>query len=227
MDKDKIESYVHYAMALTGGFFGGYALLNFHDLFGSAQTSNMIHMAMLLVGHNAPEFALRLLTWVVYVSGFVMSVLIPRYTKADVQVCSIGFNALAVIILCIIPVGTNDFIALLPVFFVTAFQWSSFKGAQGFTCSSIFSTNNLKQFTTSLTEYLCDKDKEHLKKTKFFGSVLLSYHIGVIISYLACRSFATRGAWFNLFAIALSFGLICVKKEWIAIRKHVMEAGQI
>ena len=44
MDKNTLERRLHLNMTLIGGFFGGYAILNHSDLFGSAQTGNMISL---------------------------------------------------------------------------------------------------------------------------------------------------------------------------------------
>ena len=42
-EKERTEAYIHYIMSLSGGFMGAYALLNRCEIFGSAQTANMIH----------------------------------------------------------------------------------------------------------------------------------------------------------------------------------------
>ena len=49
--KTKLQRWTHFNMAMIGGFLGGFAILNHHDLFGSAQTSNLITIAMDAVGH--------------------------------------------------------------------------------------------------------------------------------------------------------------------------------
>ena len=51
MDEATLERHLHLTMTLIGGFMGGYAILNRHDVFGSAQTGNMISLAMDAVGH--------------------------------------------------------------------------------------------------------------------------------------------------------------------------------
>ena len=37
MDEATLERHLHLTMTLIGGFMGGYAILNRHDVFGSAQ----------------------------------------------------------------------------------------------------------------------------------------------------------------------------------------------
>ncbi len=217
MNKEQLHNLLHFMMALIGGFLGAYTLLNYHDLFGNAQTTNMISLAMDLVGHNIEDFLYRALDLIVYVSGFACTVLIPRYTKLNLRLCSIFIDALAGITICFIPASVNDFVALCPVLFATAFQWNSFREVDGFVSSTIFSTNNLRQFTTSFFEYLCDKDKKHLRKTKVFGGTLLFYHIGAAISFVLYLSMGTKAGWFCVIPACVAALLLGYEKEWLAV----------
>lgn len=195
---------IHYTMASVGGFLGGFAILSHHDLLANAQTSNLISLAISIVGRNPFQALLHIGSLLLYMLGLSLTVLIPRYTKWNLQLCSIAIDALALVILAILPSTVEDFIALYPIFFAMAFQWNTFKGADGYISSSIFSTNNLRQFTTSLTEYFCDRDRNHLHKTSFYGGTLLFFHIGVAISYFACRYFGTMGSLAGLLPLGLS-----------------------
>lgn len=47
---DDFRKKLHCTMAFIGGYIGAYALLNRADVFGNAQTSNLIHVAMSIVG---------------------------------------------------------------------------------------------------------------------------------------------------------------------------------
>lgn len=49
---DEFRKKLHCMMAFIGGYIGAYALLNRADVFGNAQTSNLIHVAMSIVGTN-------------------------------------------------------------------------------------------------------------------------------------------------------------------------------
>lgn len=42
---DDFRKKLHCTMAFIGGYIGAYALLNRADVFGNAQTSNLIHVA--------------------------------------------------------------------------------------------------------------------------------------------------------------------------------------
>lgn len=121
------------------------------------------------------------------------------------------------ILMSIMPKGINDFVVLCPVFFATAFQWYSFKGADGYASSSIFSTNNLRQFVTSFFEYLCDKEDSYLNKAKYYGGVLLYYHIGVAVSYISYVVMDARGILICLLPLAGALLLVCSKEGTIKL----------
>lgn len=69
MREDQAERWLHYIMSLTGGFLGGYAILNRSGLLGAAQTSNMINTVLNLAGGSFSGLAIRLGALVLYVSG--------------------------------------------------------------------------------------------------------------------------------------------------------------
>lgn len=128
---------------------------------------------------------------------------------------------MAALIVAFLPSDLNDFIALYPLYFAMAIQWCSFKGGDGFTCSTIFSTNNLRQFTTSMTEYLCSKDPDALRKWKFFASVLLCFHFGVIVSYLSCKNFGHTGSLVCFLPVFSGFCLVWARKHFVAVKHFV------
>lgn len=221
MNKERLECAIHYVMALVGGFLGAYALLNHSDIFCSAQTSNMIYIIINIFGRNFSELAVRILALLVYMSGLACTIVIPKYTKIDMHVFSVLLDMAAVLLIGFFPKNINAFVALYPLFFITAIQWNSFKGAQGYVSSSIFSTNNLRQFIMSFMEYICDKDQKHLYKTKFYGGVLFSYHVGVGISYLSYKVFEIRGAWICLFPLMMALTLVYFEDNWLPAKHKI------
>ncbi len=94
------------------------------------------------------------------------------------------------------------------IHFIMAFQWCCFKGTGSYNCSTIFSTNNLRQFITATTYYFYSKESEHLNKLKFYGFTLLSYHAGVAFSYLAWSFLHISSIYLCLIPLPVAFLLI-------------------
>ena len=89
-------------------------------------------------------------------------------------------------------------IALYPVFFAMPFQWCTFKAPGGYNSSTIFSTNNLRQFTIAVTQFLMKKDTAQRDKAKFYGMTLLSFHTGAALSLILYMAYDLSGVWLCL-----------------------------
>ena len=195
-DQRILERRLHLNMTLLGGFIGGYAILSHDDLFGSAQTTNMISLVIGAAGGPDSEWLARFFGLLVYIAGLASTVLIShKINKEQQKRFSIILDALVLFFVAFLPKDLDIFIATYPLFYVTSFQWCTFKGADGFVSSSIFSTNNLRQCITGFSEYLCSHDTEALRKGIYFGKVLLSFYVGVLFAYISCSTLGTKGSW--------------------------------
>lgn len=214
-ETNRHDGQIHYIMSFIGGFLGVYSILTCCDFFGSAQTSNLIYLITSLVGGNLFQFILRFGGMLLYMCAIALTVYLPKHYPIHLKTVSVLIDAAAAIILGFLPKDTDPVLRLYPLFFAMAFQWNCFKGAWNFVSSSIFSTNNLRQFTMAITEVFINKDNSHITKAKFYGKTLLSFHAGVGISYLLWLFFDIRTAWFCLIPIVFAFLMIAPEtKRW-------------
>ena len=211
--KETLERWIHLNMCLIGGFIGGFSVLNHSDLFGSAQTANMITIILNILGRNPFEVVIRIVGLMLYVLGLASTVMIPRIFKANMKVVSVFVDAVAIIAIVLLPENTHPFVALYPVFVAMSIQWCSFPGAEGYTASCIFSTNNLRQCVTAWTEYACTKKKSARKKAVLYGKVLLSFHVGVAIAYLTCVEWGIYGAWVCVLPLVTAMILVHIEEK--------------
>jgi len=184
-EKEKMNVYLHFIMCFMGGFIGAYALLNRMDTFGSAQTGNLIELVLSLLGKNRADFLIRLGAFLIYIVAIFITVVLTNKTKLNLRRYVLFVNTVGILILAFLPKEANPVLALYPIFFMTATQWSIFHGAKGYNCSTIFSTNNVKQTVLAFGNYCFKKEHKELEKGKFFLSSLICFHVGVGISYLA------------------------------------------
>ena len=191
---EKTERHIHLNMAFIGGFFGGFAVINHMDLLASAQTSNLIALALIVVGRSSTETLARFGALFIYVLALALTVAVPRLLKWNNQLVSIAVDILALISIAFMPDTVDHFVAMYPIFFAMAYQWCSFPTSEGYVSATIFSTNNLRQCVTAFAAYLCDRDPKMLGKACMYGKVLLLFHIGVAFSWFACQCFGTHGA---------------------------------
>lgn len=209
MKNDYHDVIIHYLMAIVGGFFGGYAIFTRMNVFGSAQTANLIDLVEALLGSHYIDSLIRIGAVVIYILAMIIATFLTYRTKWKLQYLVFYLEIVCVILLAMIPEDCNPIVSLYPCFFVTAFQWCVFKGALGYTSSTIFSTNNIKQTVVSLTEYFLVDDlqikHEKLKKGCFFGGTLLCFPIGVALAYILHLFFAVKAILFLLILLIINF----------------------
>lgn len=196
MDQEaRLEECLHYAMALNGGFMGAYALLNRGEIFGSAQTANLIHIVLDLAELDWMSLLLHLGALLLFTGAIVLSIWVAEHTCHDLKKICVLLELPVVLVLGFFPAEMTHIIALYPVFFIMAFQWCSFTGLKGYTCSTTFSTNNLKQFVTALCTYAEHRNRCDLEKARIYGLTLLNFHIGVTLSFFATRLWGVHAVW--------------------------------
>lgn len=213
----KVNNFTHYNMAVAGGVFGGFAVCNLGEIFGNAQTLNLIGIVYNLVYCNFETLLLRIIAVLLYFLGFAAAVVIPKKLRLHSDVISIVVDILAFITLMFLPKNADFLISLYPIFFATAFQWTAFEYIEGYSCSTIFSSNNYRQFTTSLVEYAIDKDKSRLTKTRVFGLTLLYFHIGVALACISAIHFGRLSAFIGILVLLPTIYLL-IKKRIIRLK---------
>ncbi len=209
--KKNYELWIFLLTAVVGGSFGAYAIIRY-GMFASAQTMNLLNLMLSIFGTNLPEFLFRLVIALFYAFGVALGVLIPRYTKIDVRLVSIIVSAIATIIVALTPV---DYIGLYvsgPIFFSMALQWGAFPGANGRNAASVFMTNNFRQTIIGTTNYICTKEKEHLKYASFHGSIVAFYILGCGLTYFLTRFFGFHAIIYVLVPLFLIFILLGKEK---------------
>ena len=159
---ENADLYRHLTFASVGGFFGAYAILCRSGILASAQTMNLLEMVMDALHGKGGSALLHLLCLVIYFVGTMSTVLLPHLFHVDMRRLCPAVDALAAVAVGFFPEEMPVIVALYPVFFAMSVQWSTFAGARGFNSSTIFSTNNTKQASLALAEYMCTKNKDQL-----------------------------------------------------------------
>ena len=218
-----IDWYRHLAFACVGGFFGAYAILCRGGVMGNAQTMNLLEMIIDALYGRGFNVLAHLGAFAVYVTGTMLTVLLPALWGVNMRRLSPVVTAAAAVTECFLPADMAVVVALYPIFFAMSIQWSSFQGARNFYSSTIFSTNNTKQASLALAEYLCTKDGKQLRRMGFFLSTLLCFHIGAAIGVGASHFWGVRGALWSLPLIAWAFFLVTQEEKAETMQAVVAE----
>ncbi|MBO4998954.1 MAG: DUF1275 domain-containing protein [Lachnospira sp.] len=210
---NKKELQLHSLMCCVGGFLGAYAILCRLENFGSAQTNNLIQVCLCFLGRDFFDFMLRVAGMVLYMAAIAIYAILHKKTGINLQKYAISIDIAGLILLSLLPSDMNPVAGILPIFFMMATQWSVFHGSGEYISSTIFSTNNLRQFTLAASEYLMEKDTAKLKRAKYFANSLLCYHVGVIYAFFACRELGVQASLLCLPIVLLAFGMCSIKTQ--------------
>lgn len=216
--KKKREMTLHHAVSAIGGFLGCYAIFNHNDVFGNAQTANLIHIVCKIFSADFSGILFLVAGLAAFMAGNIFYVLATRHLKADIRAISLIMTICAVIFMGMFPHVINPYIAVLPILFVTPVQWNAFGTAGGYASATAFSSNNVRQATTSLVSYIMDKDKKMLEKTRFYWMTLLCFHAGAALSCVTSVFCSTYSIWFCFIPILLSVAAY-VRLEGFKIRR--------
>ena len=197
---------LHFCMAVIGGWFGAYMVLRFGH-FASAVTVNLLEMFTGAVKSNWRLALLRLGSTALYAFAILLTAWLPKRTHSDLRRWAILIDMAAALLLCMLPDNAGDCGVYISMF-AMAFQWSTFAGKRGYPCSTIFSTNNLRQFVDAWVQVHLNRDADHTPRMHLYGGTLLSFHSGVlmvcILWRLGCGQWAILGALIPA-AIAMSW----------------------
>lgn len=195
---------VHYAASAIGGFLGSYTIFNHTEVFGNAQTGNLIRMVQDFVCGDLSLVWFMLLAFLIYCGGNVFYVLMRRRLRLSMKIVSLICTSAAVVVVGALPFVRNDIVACYPIIFVAPIQWNAYKIAGGNSSSTIFSSNNVRQAAILTTNYALDRDKTTRGKAAFYWLTLLSFHLGVAFSCAISIFLGVYSIWFCFVPIVLT-----------------------
>lgn len=114
---NEFELPVHFIMAVFGGFVGAYAILARMEVFGSAQTANLIELVCSVLGRNPEEVLTRVAALLVYMSAMVVAAVLAKKVQWNLKYLAIFLDASAILAVGYFPENMDPVMALYPVFF--------------------------------------------------------------------------------------------------------------
>ena len=108
----KIDFYRHLTFAMTGGFFGAYALLCRSGILANAQTMNLLELVINALRGNFLAVLLHLGVLAVYVAGTMLTVLLPHFFRLNNHHLSAVIDAAALLLLGFLPQDMNVLLSL-------------------------------------------------------------------------------------------------------------------
>ncbi len=206
------EAHVHYVTAFIGGFLGLFPILNVAGVLGSSQTSNLIECVLTAIRVDWTGLWLHLTGAVLYSSAVFLVTFLNAHSRINVKILSLLIDMAAGIVMWKMPDNLPVVVYMYPTFFAMAFQWTAFTGSYGYISSTIFSTNNLKQLVSAITEFTFNGRPEFKLKAVFYGLTLIGFHLGIASSYLLWTCFGNTAFLFVIVAAIFNIVMIVSKK---------------
>lgn len=207
---EQLKKRLHLCMALLGGWFGAYSILQFGH-FASAVTVNFIEVFTAGAQLNWQKSLLRLGVVAVYFLTLFLASWLPVRVKSDLRLWSVLLDASMAAIMGLLP-DTAKEIGVYLCIFTMGFQWAVFAGKWGYPCSTIFSTNNLRQFVDAWVQVRWNHDMTQAPRMRIYGETLLFFHLGVIavcvLWLLGCGKLTITAA-----LIPAVLAWMCLRKE--------------
>lgn len=215
-DTIRREIILHYTMSFVGGIFAIYALLEHSNVFGSAETSNMILLVHDLLYWDMFYILIRIGSLTVYALGIVTTLWMAKY-HADIQKkISIAIDFGAAVILGLLPQNVHPVVALYPVAFAMSIQWCTFRGVLDNPSATTFSTGNFRQLVTIIFNYVTERKHEDLYRIRFYVLTMLSFHAGIAFIYIIWPYHPHYIIWTVLVPLILA----AVQEFSIAVKKR-------
>ena len=95
MTREQKQHILHFAVSSLGGFMGGYAIYNHCDVFGNAQTANMIHLVSKIFTGDFEGVVFIVIALLTYILGNVFFVIADRFIKLENKTVSLIASAVA------------------------------------------------------------------------------------------------------------------------------------
>lgn len=207
-EKQMSESYVvGMILAIVGGYLDAYTYICRGQVFANAQTGNMVLLGIELAQGNF----LRALHCLVPIITYFIGILFIEFIKTNFKMNStlhwrqitIAIELMALTGVAFLPQGRYDPIAIIVVAFVCSLQVQSFRKFNGNAYASTMCTGNLRSASEHFFRYSSLKNKEELKVTLQYVSIILFFIFGAIIGCYLTKVYEAKSVLFSCFGLAV------------------------
>ena len=162
---------MHFCMAAMGGIFGTYMILRFGH-FASALTVNLLEILTGTTKGIWHPVLLKLCGVLVFTLAVVLTAKLSLRGRGDLRRSAVLIDAAAAAVLCAVPEDAEW--SILISLFAMAFQWCAFSSRYGCPCSTIFSTNNFRQFVDAWVQIRSHPSEDHVLRFRLYGGITAS-----------------------------------------------------
>ncbi len=194
---------MHFLMAFMGGFAGMYGIL-VRGSFGQAVTANLANaFRYMLLGHNLSDAIFHFGAILVFLFSLALTHILQLKNRRSAEITCLLSQTVCILLSAVIPESVHGVLALYPIFFLTGMQWGTFTGAEGFSCSTIFCSNNSKLALFGWIDFCLTGKHESFRQGLFYTVTLLCFYGAAVCSIFACDRYGAPAILIELLPLAL------------------------
>ena len=189
-------------LAMAGGFFDAYTYLCRGKVFANAQTGNIV-----LFGANIAEGNwLRAAEYFLPILAFALGVVVL-------------VEIVLLITAAFLPQTLNTTVNIM-ISFICAMQVESFRKVRGSAFATTMCTGNLRSGTEQLVIWAQTGDRNAIRKTRNYYSIILFFILGGAIGALTTAKIGEKALLLTCIPLSLVFAVMFVEEE------HTLEAEE-
>ena len=199
MQKEKIQMSETFRLgallAVGGGFLDAYTYVCRGGVFANAQTGNMVLLGL----HVVRGEWMKAVTYLIPVLAFALGVVLTEIFRAKYgstrlhwRQLVVLFEALLLVLVAFLPLGTGDMTANVLVSFVCAVQVETFRKMKSGAYATTMCTGNLRSGTELFVQAVRKRDRQLAKRGLAYYGIILVFIIGAGIGVLLTE---TLGPW--------------------------------
>lgn len=197
-----------YALLMTvSGMMGAYTFMLRGGVFCNAQTANFVMMAVDFGKQQWRSGFYYLIPIFAYFSGAFLSEILPVPVKRSAHLrwdtCLIGFEALILFFIGLIPLNWPDHLVQVLINFIASMQYNTFRQANGIPMATTFCTNHLRQMGIALAKTIQKRDLSLLKREAAHGTMILCFFAGGTILGFAAGFLKEKAIWLALIPLVI------------------------
>lgn len=204
--------YLFWLLIAVGGFFGAYTYAVRGGIFCNAQTANIVLLSMALARLDWETVGQLLIPISAYFVGILLSETLGRLKKAPSRISFstilVGFEAIAVILIALLPETVPHFWAQISLSFITSMQFNTFRQNEGIPMATTFLTAHVRETGANLTHAVIERDKAARHRFLMHGAMILFFILGGIASTLLSATLGTLALLGALPMLVIAFVLL-------------------
>ena len=205
-------------LAMAGGFFDAYTYLCRGKVFANAQTGNIVLFGANIAEGNWLRAAEYFLPILAFALGVVAAEIVKRRYKK--RQSDINIHCRQIVVLVEIVLQSMNTTVNIMISFICAMQVESFRKVRGSAFATTMCTGNLRSGTEQLVIWAQTGDRNAIRKTRNYYSIILFFIFGGAIGALTTARIGEKALLLTCIPLSLVFTVMFVEEE------HTLEAEE-